>query len=274
MPASVRPSRCPASLKMDAAAGSPGVGGGPQGGDSRLRPDHAAIATRADEGRLADDRLEASGVAAAAERAVFENGRVPDLAGAAARAAEYDPVDHDAGAHTGTDRDDEEAVVPASDAVEALGHGERVHVVLDDDGQVERAPQGLADGNLVPAELGRIDDAVALPVDGTRDADPDAEHADGGAAGDEALEQGRQVGEEGRRGRVERLARGAHHRSVESDLDERDVVGDDLDADGATGAGGEPQHPGGPSALRGRVLELDDEAVGEQILRELRHEGG
>ena len=128
--------------------------------------------------------------------------------------------------------------------------------------------------HLVPAELGRVDDAVALTVDGAGHADADAEHADGGAPGDEALEQRGEVGEEGRRGRVERLARGAHHRAVEPDLDERDVVGDDLDADGAPRAGGEPQHPGRAAALRGRVLELDDEPVGEQVLRELRHEGG
>ena len=42
----------------------------------------------------------------------------------------------------------------ASDAVQSLGHGERVHVVLDQDRQPELAAQGRPERDLVPAEWG------------------------------------------------------------------------------------------------------------------------
>src|SRR5690606_8986762 len=81
--------------------------------------DDAALAGRAHERRLPDAGLEAPRVAATAARAVLHDRRVPDLARTAGGAAEYDPVDHDGGAHTGTDRDDEEALVPPPGAVES-----------------------------------------------------------------------------------------------------------------------------------------------------------
>src|SRR5690606_29768297 len=84
----------------------------------------AALARRAHERRLADERLEAPAVATRAQRAVLDDRVVPDLARASGCAAKYDPVDDDPGAHSGSDRDDEEAVVSPPGAVEALGHGQ------------------------------------------------------------------------------------------------------------------------------------------------------
>ncbi len=196
---------------------------------------------------------------------------MPDLARAARGTAKYDPVDHDPGAHSGSDRDDEEAVVTASDAVQALCHGERVDVVLDDDRQPELALQRLTERNPRPAELRGVDDAVALSIDRAGDADAHAEQARRSAR-DEVREQPRQVGKHGRRRSIERLARRALDGPIQPDLDEGDVVGNDLHADDAVAGRGEAQHPSGATALRGRVLEFDDEAIGEQVLGELRHE--
>src|SRR5690606_21515664 len=93
------------------------------------------------------------------------------------------------------------------------------------------------------------------------------------AAGDEASEEAREVGEHSRGGRIEGLARGAQHRTVEADLDEGDMVGGDLHADRGAAALRESEAPRGPPA-RWLVVELDDETVDEQLLGELRHERG
>jgi hypothetical protein len=160
---------------------------------------------------------------------------VADLAGAARVAAQHDAVDHDARADTRTDRHDEKILELAADAVEALGHRERVHIVLHEHRQRELAAQCGAERHLLPAQRRRVDDAVALAVHAAGHADADPEQPLVRSARDEPPQQVGEIGEERARRGVERLAGRALHAPVDPDLDEGHVVGDDLHADRPAG---------------------------------------
>src|SRR5690606_1497494 len=248
------------------------VGGRAEGRHAGRAAEDAALLRLAHERGLAHERLEASAVAAHAQRAVLDDRGVADLARAAGGAAKYDPVDHDPGAHSGSDRDDEEVLVPTPCAVQALGHGEGVDVVLDEHGQLQLTAQALAERHPGPPELRRDDDALALAIDGAGYSDTDAEQATARAAGDEPCEQRREVGEHRGGVRVEALARRAQARAVDSDSDEGDAIGADLHADRRAAALREAEPAGGAATLRGLMVEFADETVGEQLLGELRHE--
>ena len=250
------------------------VRGIPQRLDSSRRADDAPFTGDAHECVLAEEGLEAAVVAARAQGPVVAHGSVADLSRSPSRTAQDHAVDDDRGADAGTDRDDEEAVVAATQAVQALGHGEGVDVVLDEDGQAELAAQALPDRGVGPAQLGRVDDALALTVDVARHADADAEQRSVGTTGDETAQQLDELREHGRGRGVEGFARRAQHGAVDADLDEGDVIGGDLDTHGAAGARDEPEHAGGAAPLGRLVGELAQEAVGQEVLGELRHERG
>ncbi|BDZ46513.1 hypothetical protein GCM10025866_24220 [Naasia aerilata] len=104
-------------------------------------------------------------------------------------AAEDCAVDDDARAHTGSDGEDQEVVVLPADAVEALGDGEGVDVVLDEDREAQLAAERGPERRLAPAELARIDEPVAAAVDAARNADADAQQGGLLAAANEAVEE-------------------------------------------------------------------------------------
>jgi len=80
---------------------------------------------------------------------------------------------------------------------------------------------------------------------------------------------------EGVRGvRVEGVGGRGTDRAVEADVDDRDVVRGDLRADSADLPLDEAQEAGGAATLRGGVVELGDQAAGDEELGDLRDRRG
>src|SRR4029453_15555267 len=80
-------------------------------------------------------RLEAAPRPPHAGPRVEIDGHVPQLAAEAPGAAMEPPVEHDAAAHAGADREEHERARPAPRAPARLAKGERVHVVVDHGGR-------------------------------------------------------------------------------------------------------------------------------------------
>src|SRR5690606_23896075 len=59
------------------------------------------------------------------------------------------------------------------------------------------------------------------------------------------------------------------HGAVEVDVDDRDVVGGDFGADDAAGVRDETEAAAGTAPARGCVVELRDEAAGDEVLGDL-----
>src|SRR5690606_11015137 len=137
----------------------PGIGERPQLVDALVLADQADRPGIVDEGALADDRLEASTIAALAERAVLADRHVTEVPGSPGATAYEIAVGDETGADTVADRDDEDVAVLASLPEQLLGDAERVHVVLHHHGQLERALEQFAERNVMPAQLGRVDHA-------------------------------------------------------------------------------------------------------------------
>jgi len=170
-------------------------------------------------------------IATATTRTIIGNGNVTDLASTARVPAEYDAINNDPGPDAGANCHDEKIVVLTSDAVQALGYGERVHIVLDQHWQCELSSESCADRNLLPTELSRIDQSIALSVDGPRYPDPNAQKWLVGPSEDESAEKRREVGKHRVRRCEKWLARGTPNSTVNTDFNKCDVVSDDLDAD-------------------------------------------
>ena len=168
----------------------------------------------------------------------------------ASATAQQITVGEDPGTHTGADRDNENIVVPPSLAVQGLCHRQRVHVVLDEHRQRELPAQHLADRNALPAQLCRVDRADVLVIHRAGDPDPHPQERRGTcAAGDEGCEEVSEASDRGAGGGIEGFGRRADDSAVDACLHHRDMIGDDLDADGTTGVGDEAQQSCRATAL-------------------------
>ncbi len=100
----------------------------------------------AGERRAAGQRLEAADVAAAADdRGVVDDLDVPDVAGAALRAAMQRAVGDDPGADARPDLEHDDVLVPFGDPEPPLAEGQDVDVVVDPDrraGGARRSDRG------------------------------------------------------------------------------------------------------------------------------------
>ncbi len=125
---------------------------------------------------------------------------VPDVAGAARRAAvDLAPRD-DAAADTGADLDAEEVPHRSGHARVPLPQRHEVHVVVDQDGAAQLLAERLADGEAVPAGHDRRRHGDALgEADRTRHADAGAVEALGHSRGPELGRHGQDLFEDGDR---------------------------------------------------------------------------
>ena len=153
----------------------------------RLEAASRSAAPRSPPGELADRRPGGEGLEAAVAGRTRSSGAarleddVADLAGQAARAAMERAVEHDAGGDAGADAEVGEVVVVADDAAGVEAGGRGADVVLDADGNAERAPRAAGQRQVVPAEVDRERDGAGRGVDAAGDADADRGRSSGRA---------------------------------------------------------------------------------------------
>jgi hypothetical protein len=198
---------------------------------------------------------------------------VADLAGREAVAHHQVAVEHQTGADTLADLDEEEAALGGPTQPELAERG-GVGVV----GHVDRDAQGLGqDGgqlDALPPEVGGLEDDAG-GIDDARAADADAEEGPVGGVGEIDAQLGGQV--EGgvappavplRRPAVEHLAA-----EVDQGGSEAGVVAQ-VERDREAGIGDQPEQRGGLAhPLVGPGAELLDQALGQQLGRELGRGG-
>jgi hypothetical protein len=97
------------------------------------------------------ERFETAARAAAAQRAVGQNGHVPDLARAVVDAVDEFAAHDDAAADAGRDGYVDEMLEPSARAVAVLAERGRVGVVVEQHGHAEALFEQRDDGELVPA---------------------------------------------------------------------------------------------------------------------------
>lgn len=97
------------------------VRGGVEIADRLVGGQNALVECRGDQRAIADDRFEATAVAAHAFRAVRIDRCVAEFAGVSVRASVHHIIGHDRRSDAGSDGDDQEVAVVAASAVEAIG---------------------------------------------------------------------------------------------------------------------------------------------------------
>jgi hypothetical protein len=167
-----------------------------------------------------------------------------------------------------SERDRDEVLRVAAAAVEALEDGQRVHVVVDENGDVQRLLQPRAHVEIAPADQRRRD-RPARAVDDAGHPEPDAEERRLGLGLlHPALERGRDAVESVRCRHVALLLELVDHACIEIDEHADDVVGSDLDAEGSRGASDDLQQERRPAALRRRAVGDPDEPALDQLARD------
>ena len=127
------------------------------------------------------ERLQAAvvGAASRARRAVGVDDDVAELGRRPAGAVHEPPVDDEAAADAGAERQHDRVARPARLAPAPLGEHRRVAVVVDRDGQAEPLGQHVAHGDAVQREVVGVERHARLRIDQAGDAEPDREHLRG-----------------------------------------------------------------------------------------------
>jgi hypothetical protein len=151
------------------------AGHGPHDDVAELEPRVAGLEPL-DDGVSSRDRLEASEVAAAAQRAVLDDHGVAELARAAARAAVPASTDHEAGADPVAHLDEHGVALAAQCSQAMLREGGQIRGVVDHHGHPQGALDGLADRDALPTphDAGASDHA-ACGIHRRRDRDTHGE---------------------------------------------------------------------------------------------------
>ena len=244
------------------------VAGGGSGSEilrAGIRAEDAAAAGCSDQGRLCGDRLQAAPLAAGAQ-SVAAGVDVAELAGRTAGSAVELAVDDDAHPDAAAERDGEKVIEAAADSVEALGHGERVDVVVDQHRDAERPGEVLAEGQVAPPEQRRLHHARPVGVLEAGQTKPDAEQQLAGARrGDMRFEQLGEHGEGVAGHSVERHRGARRHRAVQLGAHDGEVVVGHLGADRHRRRSHQPQQFGRTPTTRYGLLDRRDDASLDQI---------
>ena len=225
-----------------------------------------------DEPVSADEGLEAAPLPARARRPIVGNDHVGYLPGPAAGSSLQDAIGHTGEPHATPDCHHDE--VPAAPPVpeQVLGHGQRLHVVLDEHGHAHPPAEVTAERHPLPAQHVSVDVADVGPAYYTRYTNTDAEKVRVAGA-PERLQAGEQLVDGVGRQSVEGLRPGRQHLTIEAYLHENDVVGSQLHSDRVPGLAPQADQLPRAAAFRGREVERLYDALADQAPGDLADSG-
>lgn len=268
-PAGARVERAGAEVARIGQAAEDGHGGA----GVRVRGDKPDVDRFRYESWVGDERLEAPMFATLAGGAVINHRDVAELAGAATGASVQVASNHDPEPDAAADRHCQHMIESTPAAVQSLGHGEGIDVVVDQDRHSEPLLQCRAEGNGAPPEDGGLDDAT-LGVNDARHAEADTQEPCAAALGNDGGQAISEPRKGVRRRCVERLVVAGEDLAVETRPHDGEPIGSDLGPEGLGGISNEPEEDRRAPAIRWRLIHLPDEPVLEEVARKDRHGRG